>query len=164
MNAKPKQKRHINSRPTPIEKKTHLSKICRSTKKKQGSSKTINPAETSEKTAEETSVDKKRYTIQTCFENKKIDTIYEDTVSNDSDSDFSISSNRLDCCLICGDDTELLEHKVCFWHAITEKNSLNMPLYQSECDYALIKYGDGKSYLNRVHEKKYSILNKVLSN
>jgi len=162
MNAK--QKRNINSTPTPIEKKTHLSKIYRSTKKKQSSSNTINPPETSEKTAEKTSVDKKRDTIQTRFEHKKIDTIYEDAVSDNSDSDISISSNRLNCCLICGDDTELLEHKVCFWHAITQKNLLNMPLYQSECDYALIKYGDGKSYLNRVHEKKNSIFNKVLSN
>lgn len=163
MNLKTKSKRTNKSSPTPVEKKTRLS----NKNKKHNLSKPINAAEISKETAERKCFNKRINSIQPCFENQTIDTIYEDTTSNDNksefssdlESDLSISSN---CCLICGDDTELIEHKVCFWHAITEKNLSNMPLYQNECDYALIKYRNIDSYLNRVHEKKKYVLNQLL--
>ena len=126
VNAKSKR---TKSSPTPVEKKSEISK---KTPKKHNSFKTIDPADTSKKTSEQTCFDKRRNTIQTCFANQATDTIYEDTVSNDSESDNP--SNQINYCLICGDNTELLEHSVCFWHALTEKNSLNLPLYTNECD------------------------------
>lgn len=161
MNLNAKSKRTTKSSPTPVEKKPRLSKKNQKPQKKQGSSKTIDSPETSKKTSEQTCFDKRRSTIQTCFENQTIDTIYEDTVSNDSESD--ISSNQINYCLICGDNTELSEHIVCFWHALTEKNSLNLPLYTNECEYSLRKYGQGRSYLSRVYEKKNNLLNKILN-
>ncbi len=159
MNLTAKPKRTTKSSPTPAEKKTRLS----NKNKKHNSSNPINTL----KIGEQKSFNERINSIHSCFENQTIDTIYEDTTSTYNESEFSSDlepdlSISFNCCLICGDDTELIEHKVCFWHAIVEKDLSNGPLYKTECDYALIKYRKLDSYLNRVNEKKQNVLNKLI--
>tara|TARA_Y100000816_G_C25928339_1_gene484068 strand:+ start:160 stop:582 length:423 start_codon:yes stop_codon:yes gene_type:complete len=139
-----KSKRNTKTRPTPTEKKTRLSKKYRITEEKHNLSNSYDSSET-------------------CLKYQPIDTIYEDTISNDNKCNSTISSNNQTTdCLICGDNTELPEHKVCFWHAVTQNNVFKQPLYEDECNYSLIKYSEGNSYLHRVNQKKKSTLDKFL--
>lgn len=61
-------------------------------------------------------------------------------------------------CILCGDDVEEPEHRVCYWHAICEKDTKGKPLYSVECEYALIKYNSNELYMNSVKCKKDKIL------
>ena len=48
--------------------------------------------------------------------------------------------SKMKYCILCGDDVEEQEHKVCAWHAICEKNEKGKQKYHVECLYTLKKY------------------------
>lgn len=67
--------------------------------------------------------------------------------------------SKIKYCILCGDDVEEKDHKVCVWHAICEKDKNGNPLYDIECEYALIKYNSKEIYMDYVTNKKNKILN-----
>ena len=69
--------------------------------------------------------------------------------------------SKMKNCILCGDDVEEPEHRVCYWHAICEKDIKGTPLYGVECEYALRKYIANDLYMNSVKCKKDKILEKL---
>ena len=65
--------------------------------------------------------------------------------------------NKHKICILCGDDVEQQEHKVCSWHAICEKDNKGEPKYYNECVYALNKYKLMDGYMDYVANKKKEI-------
>lgn len=68
----------------------------------------------------------------------------------------------MEYCILCGDDTEKQNHKVCAWHAVCEKDNNGNPLYNDECTYALNKFRSYEEYINHINEKKHNI-HKILN-
>ena len=62
--------------------------------------------------------------------------------------------SKMKYCILCGDDVEEQEHKVCAWHAICEKNEKGKPKYHVECLYTLKKYHSVDLYMDQVRSKK----------
>lgn len=66
--------------------------------------------------------------------------------------------SKMKYCMLCGDDVDEPDHRVCTWHAICIKDRNGNSLYNVECEYALKKYCSKDLYMNYVKNKKKKIL------